>query len=307
MKYEVELVAAVVGVFGALQLGVDLESFDRVVRLLRFAPQLFDELMIDELPRIVEEQQVVTDGRFSSVIEHVGRHSNKNISSGCNTSTNPDSGQHLIDGGSQPVLGSADAGARRLSVSGCFDRSSTYMTVIPRRARYQTDQALYFADFVREHQPALSRHVARVYGDQDIASVVAAVFAIAWQRYDDIPQHRAEPWLKSVARHVVSNTRRGDARWASLQRAARVTTEVEAASVDDDWRLQAKIVAEALAMLSHDDQYILRLQGADEPSSDELATILGVSVRAARTRLSRARQRLHDACEQLYASGEESP
>ena len=181
------------------------------------------------------------------------------------------------------------------------------MTVIPRRARHQTDQPLSFSDFVREHEPAISGHVARVYGDQDIASVVAAVFAIAWQRYDDIPQHRAEPWLKSVTRHVVFNARRGDARWASLQRAARVTAEVESAPVDDDWRLQAKIVADALTTLSQDDQYILRLQGADEPSSDELATILGVSVRAARTRLSRARQRLHDACERLYASGEESP
>ena len=179
------------------------------------------------------------------------------------------------------------------------------MAVIPRHA-HGADQALSFADFVREHQPAISRHVAQVYGDQDIASVVAAVFAIAWQRYDDIPQHGAEQWLRTVARHVVFNTRRGDARWASLQRAARVTAGVEAPSVDDDWRLQAKIVAEGLAMLSHDDQHILRLQGADEPSSDELATILGVSVRAARTRLSRARQRLHDACEQLYTSGEES-
>jgi RNA polymerase sigma-70 factor (ECF subfamily) len=176
---------------------------------------------------------------------------------------------------------------------------------MPRTSRDQASNAAQaFADFVRQHQPTISRHVARVYGDQEVDSVVAAVFAIAWQRFDEIPQHRAEQWLKSVARHVVFNTRRGDARWASLQRAAQVTAEVESPPVDDDRRLEAKIVAEALATLSYDDQHILRLQGAEEPSSDELAATLGISVRAARTRLSRARQRLHDACEQRFISGE---
>jgi RNA polymerase sigma-70 factor (ECF subfamily) len=134
-----------------------------------------------------------------------------------------------------------------------------------------------------------------------VPSVVAGVFAIAWQRYHDIPQDRAQQWLKSVARHVVLNTRRGDARWRSLQEAARATATVESAPVDDDRRLHAKIVAAGLSTLSPEDQYILRIQGADEPSSKELADILGISIRATRTRLSRARQRLHDACEQLLA------
>jgi RNA polymerase sigma-70 factor, ECF subfamily len=175
---------------------------------------------------------------------------------------------------------------------------------MPGRLRDQTpNRALSFADFVRVHQPAISRHVARIYGNQDVDSIVAAVFVTAWQRYEDIPERRAEQWLKSVARHVVFNTRRGDARWATLQRAAQTLATAEAAPVDDDRRLEAKIVAEALTMLSADDQYILRLQGSEEPGSEELAAILGVSVGAARTRLSRARQRLHDACERLYSSG----
>jgi DNA-directed RNA polymerase specialized sigma24 family protein len=76
------------------------------------------------------------------------------------------------------------------------------------------------------------------------------------------------------------------------------------APVDDDRRLEIRIVAAALPTLSPEDQQILRIQGADEPSSDELAAVLGVSVRAARTRLSRARKRLHDACEQRFAAEE---
>ena len=134
-------------------------------------------------------------------------------------------------------------------------------------------QELAFAEFVRAYHPSISRHVARVYGDQDVDSVVAGVFATAWQRYEEIPQLRAEEWLKSVARHVVFNTRRGDVRWASLQRAARETAVAESAPVDDDRRLEVKIVVAALGTLSYDDQSLLRLQGAEEPSSDELAAI----------------------------------
>jgi RNA polymerase sigma factor (sigma-70 family) len=176
---------------------------------------------------------------------------------------------------------------------------------MPGRTRDQTsNQSSDFAEFVREHHAAISRHVARVYGDQENDSVVAAVFAVAWQRFDEIPKHRADEWLKGVARHVVLNTRRGDARWVALQRAAQATTEAESAPVDDDRRLEAKVVAAGLGSLSLDDQSLLRLQAAEEPSSDELAAILGISPQAARTRLSRARQRLHDACEQLQADVE---
>jgi RNA polymerase sigma-70 factor (ECF subfamily) len=150
----------------------------------------------------------------------------------------------------------------------------------------------------------ISRYTAKIYGDQDVASIVSAVFAIAWQRFDDIPKDRAQQWLKSVARHVVFNTRRSDARWASLQRAARSSPPLLAASVDDDRRLEVKIVAAGLETLSIEDQQILRIQGADEPSSEELAAMLGVSVRAARTRLSRARKRLHDACAKQLANEE---
>jgi RNA polymerase sigma-70 factor (ECF subfamily) len=203
------------------------------------------------------------------------------------------------------VLVSVDAVAWRLSVYWCEEGLSAPMTAISRRSTNQKERdADVFAEFVREHEPVISRHIARVYNDQEVASVVAGVFAIAWKRYPDIPQDRAQQWLKGVARHVVFNTRRSDARWKSLQRAARETVLFEAAPVDDDRRLQAKIVAAALQTLSRDDQSILRIQGAEEPSSTELASILGISVRATRTRLSRARRRLHLACEQLLATEE---
>ena len=156
---------------------------------------------------------------------------------------------------------------RVLSVRRCPDWYLASLTAMHQRSRGKTStHKLAFAEFVRAHHPSLSRHVAHVYGDQEVDSVVAGVFATAWQRYEEIPQHRAEQWLKSVARHIVFNTRRGDARWASLQRAARETAAAESAPVDDDRRLEVKIVVAALGTLSPDDQRLLRLQGAEEPS-----------------------------------------
>lgn len=153
----------------------------------------------------------------------------------------------------------------------------------------------------------LTRHVARVYVDQEVGAVVASVLATAWRRFEDIPEARPDQWLKVTARNIVLNMRRGDARWKSLQRAARDAARATTAAVDDDRRLEAKVVAVGLASLSVDDQSLLRLQAAEEPTSEELASILGISAQAARTRLSRARQRLHDVCEQLLAEGEVLP
>jgi RNA polymerase sigma factor (sigma-70 family) len=179
---------------------------------------------------------------------------------------------------------------------------------MPRPARDETySQASAFTDFVHEHQPMLARHVARVYVDQEVGAVVAGVLATAWRRLDDIPEDRPDQWLKVTARNIVLNMRRGDARWKSLQRAARDAARATTAAVDDDRRLEAKIVFAGLATLSAADQALIRMQAAEEPTSEELAAILGISVQAARTRLSRARQRLHDVCEQLLADGEVLP
>lgn len=176
----------------------------------------------------------------------------------------------------------------------------------PRVHRQTSQQAEEFAQFVREHVPALTIHVARIYKDLDTSAVVADVFATAWRRFEEIPQHRAGMWLKSTARNVVLNTRRGDARWNALQRAAQESVQEMAAAVDDDRRLEAQVVLAALRSLPRDDQVLLRIQAVEEPSSEELAEILGTSVGAARTRLSRARRRLESACAQLLAESETS-
>jgi RNA polymerase sigma-70 factor (ECF subfamily) len=160
-----------------------------------------------------------------------------------------------------------------------------------------------FAAFVREHQPALTAHVARIYPEFDPHVVVADVFAIAWRRFADIPIDRAERWLKATAHNAVRNMRRSDARWRLLQNTARDAARTQSAAVDDESRLEAEIVITALAHLSVDDRDLLRLQAVDGPSSEELASILGISPAAARTRLSRARQRLHDECERLSEEG----
>lgn len=178
------------------------------------------------------------------------------------------------------------------------------VTVMPRPADDQTNRdSAKFAEFVREFEPGLSEHVARIYAEQDARAIVADAFAVAWRRFSDIPMNRAEQWLKSTAYHSARNLRRSDKRWRSLQAAARIAARTSLSAVDDESRLEAHVVALGLSQLSADDRDLLRLQACEDPSTEELAEILGISPAAARTRLSRARQRLQDACERLLSEG----
>jgi RNA polymerase sigma factor (sigma-70 family) len=160
-----------------------------------------------------------------------------------------------------------------------------------------------FADFVRRYEPTLTQHVARIYAELDTRAIVADVFAVAWRRFGDIPMNRAEQWLKSTAFQSARNMRRSDRRWRSLKAVARTAARTSLNVVDDSFRLEAHVVAVGLSQLSADDRALLRLQALEGPSTEELAAILGTSPEAARTRLSRARQRLHDACERLISEG----
>ena len=69
-----------------------------------------------------------------------------------------------------------------------------------------------------EHMSALWRYVsARTPGHFDIGEIVSEVFSVAWRRFDKLEGARSErAWLFGVARRVLSNHRRGDARRGRL-------------------------------------------------------------------------------------------
>jgi RNA polymerase sigma-70 factor (ECF subfamily) len=137
--------------------------------------------------------------------------------------------------------------------------------------------------------------VRRVTNPQDAADVVADTFLVAWRRLDRVPEGEpARLWLYGVARNVLANQHRSERRRERL--AERLRGEL-AAAIEDVPRPGSETagVRDALSQLGAEDQEILRLCGWEELTPREIATVLGISHVAARSRLHRARQRLRAA------------
>jgi RNA polymerase sigma-70 factor (ECF subfamily) len=153
-----------------------------------------------------------------------------------------------------------------------------------------------FERLYAEHGRAvLAYAVRRATGAQDAADVVAETFLVAWRRLDDVPPaDEARLWLYGVARHVLANQHRSERRRERL--AERLRRELpDALDTVPPVGPDAAVVRAGLAQLGADDQEILRLSGWEELNPREIATVLGISHVAARSRLHRARHRLRAA------------
>lgn len=157
-----------------------------------------------------------------------------------------------------------------------------------------------FEHLYAEHGRALLAYAVRRAADaEDAADVVAETFMVAWRRLEQLPPgESARLWLYGVARQVLRNQRRSERRRERL--AERLRRELPAAL--DGVRPHASgtgAVRSALARLGPEDQEILRLCGWEELTPSEIATVLGISHVAARSRLHRARHRLRDALQRV--------
>lgn len=142
----------------------------------------------------------------------------------------------------------------------------------------------------RAAYPALRRYAGnRGLGAADAEDIVARTLEIAWVRLDDVPADDPLPWLYAVARNLLRNQRRADAR-----RSALITNLIGQAQVRDEGvsLLQRPRLRAALARLSENDQELLRLVAWDELTPSQAAVVLDCSPEAVRTRLHRARRRL---------------
>jgi RNA polymerase sigma-70 factor (ECF subfamily) len=128
--------------------------------------------------------------------------------------------------------------------------------------------------------------------------VVAETFLVVWRRWDDVPNdpsHR-RGWVYVVARHKAMHVR------AELGRTVETRALLAAArhglgeSADAaDVVAESDAAARALASLSARDREVLLLVGVEGFGPAAAAEVLGCSVSAMTTRLSRARQRLEEA------------
>ncbi|HEY0530759.1 MAG TPA: sigma-70 family RNA polymerase sigma factor [Actinoplanes sp.] len=140
-------------------------------------------------------------------------------------------------------------------------------------------------------EAVLAYATRRVPQPADAADVVAETFLVAWRRHREIPPgDEARLWLYGVARRILANHHRGDARRERLRQ--RLLSFAEAApGIDLPSRLA---VRQALAMLPEPDRELLMLTAWEGLEPREAATVLRIGPAAVRTRLSRARTRLRN-------------
>jgi RNA polymerase sigma-70 factor (ECF subfamily) len=173
-------------------------------------------------------------------------------------------------------------------------------------ARERRFEALYAA-----HHPQVFGYVMRrCDSSDDAADAIAETFLVAWRRLDDAPSgDQLRLWLYGVARRVLANRRRGDRRRLAL--ADRLRSDLAAHTMPAAGHEQKLGEHEALhaafRSLSADDREVLALEAWEELSSQQIATVLGCSSAAARTRLHRARRRLQMALAQQDGFAVDAP
>ncbi len=128
--------------------------------------------------------------------------------------------------------------------------------------------------------------------EADAQESAAETFMVAWRRFDELRDERVMlPWLYAVARRVIANRRRGEARRNRLldRLAAFLPRAAPAPSVNE---VDLDPVLWALARLSEGDQELLRLIAWEGLSNGEAALVLRCSPANVSVRLHRARNRL---------------
>jgi RNA polymerase sigma factor (sigma-70 family) len=124
--------------------------------------------------------------------------------------------------------------------------------------------------------------------------VVAEVFLLAWRRFDDVPPDSL-PWLIAIARGVLANQRRGQARRTALHE--RLTRISRLSDPGLTTAAELSPVLAACASLSLRDQEVLLLVAWDGLERDQAARALGITSAQFAVRLHRARRRLRRALE----------
>jgi RNA polymerase sigma-70 factor (ECF subfamily) len=146
-----------------------------------------------------------------------------------------------------------------------------------------------FERLYRAHYASVLAYALRRAPRSEADDVVADTFAIAWRRLSQVPDEAARPWLYEVARRVLANRRRADARRAAL--IARLHERPRAAGAPED----VERLAVAFAALPDHEREALSLVAWEGLSTSDAARAAGCSDVAMRVRLHRARWRLRRA------------
>ncbi|MEV0233621.1 RNA polymerase sigma factor [Nonomuraea sp. NPDC050786] len=151
------------------------------------------------------------------------------------------------------------------------------------------------AVYQQTYEHILGYALRRCDSPEDAADVVAETFAIAWRRVDAVPPGgEARLWLYGVARNVLANHRRGQAR--HRHRSVELDTDLaDLYAHSPETSVELGAIARAFEQLPEDDKELISLVAWEGLDRAEIATVLGCSRNAVRIRLHRARKRFSKA------------
>lgn len=138
-----------------------------------------------------------------------------------------------------------------------------------------------------------------------VDDAVADTFLAAWRKIKDVPGgSEALPWLYTVAYRAIGHQYRTTGRHRKLRKKLSAIGVPDAADsgelvVTDH---ESHQVLEALSKLRRSDQELLRLSVWEELSTSEMATVLDISVAAAKKRVTRAKTALARSYQRLERS-----
>ncbi|WP_104815721.1 RNA polymerase sigma factor [Kitasatospora sp. MMS16-BH015] len=169
------------------------------------------------------------------------------------------------------------------------------------RARVRAGDREAFGRLFDAYARSVYNHVYRLTGDWSAAEdVMSLTFLEAWRRHGRVGAEGGSlrPWLLGIATNLVSNQRRAARRHREVlaqlpppPEGLPDFAEEAAGRLDDAARLAA--VQEAVARLRRPEREVLALCVWAGLDYQEAAEALGVPVGTVRSRLSRARAKLH--------------
>jgi RNA polymerase sigma-70 factor (ECF subfamily) len=145
------------------------------------------------------------------------------------------------------------------------------------------------------HTPAVATYLRhRIYPlrIEDLDDLIEEVLIVVWKRLDDCPTGAERAWMIGVARNVLNNAHRSTRRRSRL---ASSLPSVEPSPSAEMWVLASEEVRGAMERLEVVDRETLVLHHWDGLTAREISVALGIGVKAAESRLSRAQVRLRSA------------
>jgi len=150
----------------------------------------------------------------------------------------------------------------------------------------------WLEDLWSKHAGRVYAYAARRVGREPADDVVDDVFLVAWRKRREPPRNEL-PWLYGVARRVLADRYRAEARRARL--IERAASEPRNPALMEDEVVGWLELTTALAELSEVDREAVLLTTWEGLSPRQAAAALDMAPPAFRMRLTRARRRLRSA------------